>query len=113
MKCKCIKPDILEWAFKGGMIYNVHKKGDKYMIEEAGIGIDSAAFHERFKLLEEQETMETKYLYLYKVSAKHTTEVYVAAENQYEAALKAKDNEVFKDEDPSQMSIKFVDMVTV
>jgi hypothetical protein len=37
----------------------------------------------------------------------------VAAENQYESALKAKDNEVFKDEDPSQMSIKYVDMVTV
>lgn len=57
--------------------------------------------------------METIDFYLYKVSAKHAPEVYVAAENQREAVLKVKDNEVFKDEDPSQMSIKFVDMVTV
>lgn len=58
--------------------------------------------------------METKDLYLYKVCSKHSPiELYVAAENQYEAALKVKGNEVFKDEDPSQMSIKYVDMVTV
>ena len=57
--------------------------------------------------------METKDLYLYKVSAKHAPEVYVAAENQYEAVLKAKDNEVFKDIDHCQLSVTFIDMVTV
>ena len=57
--------------------------------------------------------METNYLYLYKVSAKHTTEVYVAAENQREAVLKAKDNEVFQDIDHCQLSVTFIDMVTV
>ena len=58
--------------------------------------------------------METKELYLYKVCSKHSPiELYVAAEDQHEAVLKVKDTEIFKDEDPSQMSIKFVDMVTV
>lgn len=57
--------------------------------------------------------METKDLYLYKVFAKHAPEVYVAAENQREAVLKVKDNEVFKDIDHCQLSVTFIDMVTV
>ena len=56
--------------------------------------------------------METKDLYLYKVSAKHAPEVYVAAENQREAVLKVKDNEIFKDIDHCQLSVTFIDMVT-
>lgn len=57
--------------------------------------------------------METIDFYLYKVSAKHAPEVYVAAENQREAVLKVKDNEVFQDIDHCQLSVTFVDMVTV
>lgn len=56
--------------------------------------------------------METKDFYLYKVSAKHAPEVYVAAENQREAVLKVKDNEVFQDIDHCQLSVTFIDMVT-
>ena len=55
--------------------------------------------------------METKELYLYKVSAL-LSKVYVAAENQREAVLKVKDNEVFKDIDNCQLSVTFIDMVT-
>lgn len=57
--------------------------------------------------------METKDLYLYKVSAKHAPKLYVAAENQREAVLKAKDDEVFQDIDHCQLSVTFIDMVTV
>lgn len=57
--------------------------------------------------------METIDFYLYKVSAKHAPEVYVAAENQREAVLKVKDNEVFQDIDHCQLSVTFIDMVTV
>ena len=57
--------------------------------------------------------MEVKDFCLYKVSAKHTPEVYVAAENQREAVLKVKDNEIFKDIDHCELSVSFVDMVTV
>lgn len=56
--------------------------------------------------------MEAKYLYLYKVSAKHTPEVYVAAENQREAVEKVKDNEIFYEIDECQLSVTFIDMVT-
>lgn len=56
--------------------------------------------------------METIDFYLYKVSAKHAPEVYVAAENQREAVLKVKDNEVFQDIDHCQLSVTFIDMVT-
>ena len=95
------------------MIYNVHKKGDKYMIEEADIGIDSAAFHERFKLLEEQETMETKELYLYKVNHRSCSNpYYVAAESQAEAIEKVKDTDTFKVVNPCELSVTYMDMVT-
>ena len=57
--------------------------------------------------------METKDLYLYKVSAKHAPKLYVAAENQREAVLKAKDDEVFQDIDHCQLSVTFINMVTV
>ena len=57
--------------------------------------------------------MEAKDLYLYKVSTKHSPEVYVAAESQAEAVEKVKDNDIFDDEDPFQISVTFVDMVTV
>ena len=57
--------------------------------------------------------METKYLYLYKVSAKHTPDVYVAAYNQREAVEKVKDNEFFCEIDHCQLSVTFIDMVTV
>ena len=58
--------------------------------------------------------MDAKDLYLYKVCSKHSPiELYVAAENQREAVLKVKDSEIFKDEDPSQLSIKYVDLVRV
>ena len=57
--------------------------------------------------------METKDFYLYKVSAKHAPEVYVAAVNQHEAVMKVKDNEIFQYIDPSQMSVIYVDLVTV
>ena len=57
--------------------------------------------------------MDAKDLYLYKVSAKNTLYVYVAAPNQREAVLKVQDNEIFKDIDDCQLSITFIDMVTV
>ena len=57
-------------------------------------------------------TMETKDFYLYKVSAKHAPEVYVAAENQREAVEKVKDNEFFCEIDDCQLSVTFIDMVT-
>ena len=57
--------------------------------------------------------MDAKDLYLYKVSTKHFAEVYVAAESQAEAVEKVKDNDIFDDEDPFQISVTFVSMVTV
>jgi len=57
--------------------------------------------------------MDAKDLYLYKVSTKHSPEVYVAAYNQREAVEKVKDNDIFDDEDPFQISVTFVSMVTV
>ena len=61
----------------------------------------------------EQRIMGSNDLFLYKVSAKHTPEVYVAAVNQHEAVMKVKDNEIFQYIDPSQMSVIYVDLVTV
>ena len=58
-------------------------------------------------------TMETKDFYLYKVSAKHAPEVYVAAENQREAVEKVKDNEFFCEIDDCQLAVTYIDMVTV
>lgn len=57
--------------------------------------------------------MDAKDLYLYKVSTRHSPEVYVAAESQAEAVEKVKDNDIFDDEDPFQISVTFVSMVTV
>ena len=57
--------------------------------------------------------MDAKYLYLYKVSTRHSPEVYVAAESKAEAVEKVKDNDIFDDEDPFQISVTFVSMVTV
>ena len=57
--------------------------------------------------------MDAKDLYLYKVSTKHSPEVYVEAESQAEAVEKVKDNDIFDDEDPFQISVTFVSMVTV
>ena len=57
--------------------------------------------------------MDAKDLYLYKVADKHFNEVYVAAVNQHEALMKVKDNEIFQYIDPSQMSVIYVDLVTV
>jgi hypothetical protein len=57
--------------------------------------------------------MDAKYLYLYKVSTRHSPEVYVAAESQAEAVEKVKDDDIFDDEDPFQISVTFVSMVTV
>ena len=57
--------------------------------------------------------MDAKDLYLYKVPTKHSPEVYVAAESQAEAVEKVKDNDIFDDEDPFQISVTFVSMVTV
>ena len=54
--------------------------------------------------------METIDFYLYKVSAKHAPEVYVAAENQQQAIDKIKDA---YDVDACTLNIEFVDMVTV
>ena len=56
--------------------------------------------------------METKYLYLYKVSTKHFDEVYVAAESQAEAVEKVKDT-AFEAINPFELSVAYVDKVTV
>ena len=56
--------------------------------------------------------MDAKDLYLYKVSTKHSPEVYVAAESQAEAVEKVKDNEFFCEIDDCQLSVTFIDMVT-
>ena len=61
----------------------------------------------------EQRIMGSNDLFLYKVSAKHASEVYVAAVNQNEAVMKVENNEIFQDIDPSQMSVIYVDLVTV
>ena len=56
--------------------------------------------------------MDAKDLYLYKVSTKHSPEVYVAAESQAEAVEKVKDTD-FKDTCPFELSVTYVDKVTV
>ena len=56
--------------------------------------------------------METKYLYLYKVSTKHFDEVYVAAESQAEAVEKVKDT-AFEAINPFELAVTYVDKVTV
>ena len=56
--------------------------------------------------------METKDLYLYKVSTKYFAEVYVAAESQAEAVEKVKDTDTFKVVNPCELSVTYMDMVT-
>lgn len=56
--------------------------------------------------------MDAKDLYLYKVSTKHFAEVYVAAESQAEAVEKVKDT-AFNDTCPFELSVTYVDKVTV
>ena len=57
--------------------------------------------------------MDAKDLYLYKVSTKHFAEVYVAAESQAEAVEKVKDTDTFKVVNPCELSVTYMDMVTV
>ena len=56
--------------------------------------------------------MDAKYLYLYKVSTRHSPEVYVAAESQAEAVEKVKDTDTFKVVNPCELSVTYMDMVT-
>jgi hypothetical protein len=57
--------------------------------------------------------METREMYLYKVSYRYwNSPVYVAAENQQEAVKKASFG-VENQDDECKMSVDFVDMVTV
>lgn len=56
--------------------------------------------------------MDAKDLYLYKVSTKHSPEVYVDAESQAEAVEKVKDT-AFETINPFELSVTYVDKVTV
>jgi hypothetical protein len=58
--------------------------------------------------------METKELYLYKVMLKAwSNPTYVAAESQAEAVEKVKDTDTFKVVNPCELSVTYMDMVTV
>ena len=58
--------------------------------------------------------METKELYLYKVNHRSCSNpYYVAAESQAEAVEKVKNTDTFKVVNPCELSVTYMDMVTV